>query len=200
MEKSRWKIRREREFPFGALLLCGFLLGSILPNLIWRMQWRQNTAASLYLLYCFADREISGMAYFLEVLRMRGSSVILCILCGLTVFGIPLAFLAAVLLGLEIGALLTMSVLQFGIAGGVVGAGLLFPQYLFYLPASMYILEEVYRQSGAIWKNQGIFPERAGGYFLRTALAAGAYMAGILLEAFVNPYVVEKLLDYIHFF
>lgn len=200
MEKSRLKIRREREFPFGILLLCGFLLGSMLPNLMWRMQWRKNTAASLYLLYSFASREVSGFSYFWEVLRMRGGYVILCILCGLTVFGVPLAFLSAVLLGVEIGALLTMSVLQFGIAGGVVGIGLLFPQYLIYLPVSMYVLEEVYRQSGAIWKNQGIFPEKAGGYLLRTALMLGAHMAGILLEVYINPYVVEKLMDYIQFF
>ena len=72
MEKSRFKIRKKREFPFGILLLGGFLLGSMLPNLLWRAQWRQNTAASLYLLFCFADRSVSGVEYFLEVLRIRG--------------------------------------------------------------------------------------------------------------------------------
>ena len=102
----------------------------MLPNLLWRAQWRQNTAASLYLLFCFADRSVSGMEYFLEVLRIRGGFALLCVLCGVTVFGVPLAFLAVILTGLEIGTLLTMSVLQFGIAGGSGGDGTLFPQFV----------------------------------------------------------------------
>lgn len=200
MEKSRFKIRKKREFPFGILLLGGFLLGSMLPNLLWRAQWRQNTAASLYLLFCFADRSVSGMEYFLEVLRVRGGFALLCVLCGVTVFGVPLAFLAVILTGLEIGTLLTMSVLQFGIAGGVVGMGLLFPQFVVYLPVLMCLMEMVYKESGGVWKNQGLFPEKTAVYFLRCLLLLGVYFVGILLETVLNPFVVENLMEYIKIF
>lgn len=200
MEKSRFKIRKKREFPFGILLLGGFLLGSMLPNLLWRAQWRQNTVASLYLLFCFADRSVSGMEYFLEVLRVRGGFALLCVLCGVTVFGVPLAFLAVILTGLEIGTLLTMSVLQFGIAGGVVGMGLLFPQFVVYLPVLMCLMEMVYKESGGVWKNQGLFPEKTAAYFLRCLLLLGVYFVGILLETVLNPFVVENLMEYIKIF
>jgi len=200
MEKSRFKIRKKREFPFGILLLGGFLLGSMLPNLLWRAQWRQNTAASLYLLFCFADRSVSGVEYFLEVLRIRGGFALLCVLCGVTVFGVPLSFLAVILTGLEIGTLLTMSVLQFGIAGGVVGVGLLFPQFVVYLPSCMGLMEMVYKESSGVWKNQGLFPEKTTAYFLRCLLLVAVYLMGILLEVMLNPFVVEKLMEYIKIF
>lgn len=200
MEKSRFKIRKKREFPFGILLLGGFLLGSMLPNLLWRAQWRQNTTASLYLLFCFADRSVSGIEYFLEVLRIRGGFVLLCVLCGVTIFGVPLSFLAVILTGVEIGTLLTMSVLQFGAAGGVVGLGLLFPQFVVYLPSLMCLMEMVYKESGGVWKNQGIFPEKTTSYFLWCLLLTAIYFVGILLETVLNPFVVEKLMEYIKIF
>ena len=53
---------------------------------------------------------------------------------GVTIFGMPLAIMGMLAGGVLIGMLLTVSVLQFGLNGGLVGAGLLFPQYLLYLP------------------------------------------------------------------
>lgn len=200
METRKIRIKREREFPAGILLCGGFLLGVLLPNIIWKLQWRQDTVASLYLLYQFADRNVSGWEYFLEVLRMRGGYVLLCVLCGFSVFGVPLAFLGMLMTGVEIGALLAVSVLQFGLAGGAVGLGLLFPQYLLYLPFYVYLMELVYQQSRDIWKNRGIFPEHVSGYLGRALVILLAFLGGILLETFINPFVVEKLMQNINFF
>ena len=68
-------------------------------------------------------------------------------------------------LGMETGMILALSVLEFGIYGGVAGAGLLMPQYLVYIPAYFYLAGIVYRQSYGIWKNYGLVPQKTGAYF-----------------------------------
>lgn len=199
IRQSRNKIRKTG-LPALVLFLCGFLAGTLVPNILWRMEWQQKTMASIYLICAFADRGVSGTEYLKEVLRMRGSVYFLCAVCGFSVFGAPLAVIGVFLLGTEIGALLAMSILQFGFAGGMLGIGLLFPQYLVYIPVTLAGLARVYDVSLGIWKNKGLFPRKVGGYTLEIFLGAVLYSGGILLECYVNPWIVEKILELTDFF
>ena len=101
--------------------MTGFFAGNVLPNLIWKMEWKQKTLASFYLIRSFAGKDISGGAYFLEVLRRRGVFFLLLFLCGFTIFGVPLTVAYMLFLGMETGMILALSVLEFGIYGGVAG-------------------------------------------------------------------------------
>ena len=127
-ENRKWK--NAGRFPAELLFMTGFFAGNVLPNLIWKMEWKQKTLASFYLIRSFAGKDISGGAYFLEVLRRRGGFFLLLFLCGFTIFGVPLTVAYMLFLGMETGMILALSVLEFGIYGGVAGAGLLMPQYL----------------------------------------------------------------------
>ena len=69
-ENRKWK--NAGRFPAELLFMTGFFAGNVLPNLIWKMEWKQKTLASFYLIRSFAGKDISGGAYFLEVLRRRG--------------------------------------------------------------------------------------------------------------------------------
>lgn len=200
MEKKRIRIRRKGGLPVLALFLTGFLAGVVLPNLAFKLGWKQQAFASAYLLGTFGKQSVSGMEYLLEILQMRGGYFLLCILCGFTVFGVPLAVLGMLGAGAGIGALLSMSVLQFGLAGGAVGAGLLFPQYLVYIPVLFVVMDMVYQESMGMWRNRGIFPQKISGFALESLLCAAIYFGGMLLECYVNPWVVEKIMDRINFF
>ena len=159
-ENRKWK--NAGRFPAELLFMTGFFAGNVLPNLIWKMEWKQKTLASFYLIRSFAGKDISGGAYFLEVLRRRGGFFLLLFLCGFTIFGVPLTVAYMLFLGMETGMILALSVLEFGIYGGVAGAGLLMPQYLVYIPAYFYLAGIVYRQSYGIWKNYGLVPQKTG--------------------------------------
>ena len=87
-ENRKWK--NAGRFPAELLFMTGFFAGNVLPNLIWKMEWKQKTLASFYLIRSFAGKDISGGAYFLEVLRRRGGFFLLLFLCGFTIFGVPL--------------------------------------------------------------------------------------------------------------
>lgn len=175
--------------PAVRLLAIGFLLGILIPNVIWKLEWRQKTLASVYILGIFAGKSMEGAEYFWYVLRMRGSVFLVAAFCGVSVFGVPLSVLGMLIQGLEIGLILTMSILQFGLAGGAVGAGLFLPQYLLYIPSVCLLLSVVYMQSLDIWKNRGLFPQKVYRYVLAVLPAGALYFGGILLEVYCNPWV-----------
>ena len=114
-ENRKWK--NAGRFPAELLFMTGFFAGNVLPNLIWKMEWKQKTLASFYLIRSFAGKDISGGAYFLEVLRRRGGFFLLLFLCGFTIFGVPLTVAYMLFLGMETGMILALSVLEFGICG-----------------------------------------------------------------------------------
>lgn len=197
-ENRKWK--NAGRFPAELLFMTGFFAGNVLPNLIWKMEWKQKTLASFYLIRSFAGKDISGGDYFLEVLRRRGGFFLLLFLCGFTIFGVPLTVAYMLFLGMETGMILALSVLEFGIYGGVAGAGLLMPQYLVYIPAYFYLAGIVYRQSYGIWKNYGLVPQKTGAYFRQGITVFLLYTGGILSESFLNPWVVEKVIKGLKFF
>ena len=125
-------VYERKKYPGQFLFGMGFLIGVILPNFIYRTQWRQSTVSSMYLMGIFSGD--NSAEYFWKVLKMRGGIFLLAACSGVTIFGMPLAIMGMLAGGVLIGMLLTVSVLQFGLNGGLVGAGLLFPQYLLYLP------------------------------------------------------------------
>lgn len=184
----------KKRLPVWRLFLAGFLLGAIVPNILWKVKWLQNTSLAIYVLGTYAGSDIHGLEYFLEVLRLRGTYFLLAFLCGISVFGVPFSVLGMLISGMKTGILLSLSILQFGLAGGVVGLGLLFPQYLAYIPAWACLSVLMYGQSMEIWRNRGLFPLKVYRYCIRVLLVGLVYMFGMVLEVFLNPWIVENLI------
>lgn len=200
-ERNSWeKYQRERRFPGIFLFLCGFLLGNIIPNLLWRIKWQQKTMASVYLLGTLANGKMTGKEYLKEVLRFRGSTYVVTAVCGLSVFGVPLAVVEALLTGMGTGALLSVSILQFGFSGGLIGIGLLMPQYIIYFPVWMFLWQQVWKMSLRTWGERGLFPRQALEYLLKMGVGALIYGLGILAESYLNPWITEYVLKYVKFF
>ena len=198
----RENIRKYKKTYFPAVWIYSgsFLLGILIPNIIWKTAWNQKAAASIYLLSIFAGKDLEEQEYFIQVLKMRASIFILAALCGITVFGVVIAIAGLLGSGLLLGMVLTMSVLEFGIPGCAVGIGLVFPQYIFYIPCMLLLFTEIYRQSLETWKNQGRMSADITGYTGRILLCGLGYSLGILLEIYCNPKVMEFLMKNISIF
>ena len=198
----RENIRKYKKTYFPAVWIYSgsFLLGILIPNIIWKTAWNQKAAASIYLLSIFAGKDLEDQKYFIQVLKMRASIFILAALCGITVFGVVIAIVGLWGSGLLLGMVLTMSVLEFGIPGCAVGIGLVFPQYIFYIPCMLLLFTEIYRQSLETWKNQGRMSADITGYTGRILLCGLGYSLGILLEIYCNPKVMEFLMKNINIF
>lgn len=198
--KKRLEIYRRGELPAYVLFLAGFLAGVIIPNLMWKFEWNQKTAASVYLLSAFTDRTLEKNEYFFHVLKTRGSMFLISAFCGISVFGVPLAVTGTLYMGFQAGILMTMSILQFGLQGGLIGVGAMFPQYIVYFPCFFWLLSLVYRQSMEIWKNRGLLLPEVSGYALRVLVCMFLCLGGIVLETWCNPPVMEVLMKSLKLF
>lgn len=89
---------------------------------------------------------------------------------------------------------------EFGLYGGLAGAGLLLPQYIIYVPAYFCLAGMVYRQSCRIWKNYGLVPAKNVPYIRKGITVFLIYAGGILAESFLNPWIVEKIIRNLKFF
>lgn len=187
-------------FPGLALLMTGFLAGLLIPNLVFRFSWKQQAFSAIYLLTTYGKTGTAGISYLIEILWMRGGFFFLSLLCGFTVFGVPIAVAAMLAIGLGLGMVFSMSVLQFGLTGGAVAVALLFPHYLIYLPVWNAVCQMGYKESMGIWRNHGIFPQKVSKYFLRTLCYTVGYGVGIFLEWRINPWILGKILDFAKFF
>ena len=198
----RENIRKYKKTYFPAVWIYSgsFLLGILIPNIIWKTAWNQKAAASIYLLSIFTGKDLEDQEYFIQVLKMRASIFILAALCGITVFGVVIAIVGLLGSGFLLGMVLTMSVLEFGIPGCAVGIGLVFPQYIFYIPCMLLLFTEIYRQSLETWKNQGRMSADITGYTGRILLCGLGYSLGIILEIYCNPKVMEFLMKNISIF
>lgn len=199
MEKRKKKTGIGK-LPAMKLYMTGFFAGIFITNFIWKMEWRQKTLASIYLLGTFAGKEMEGTEYFLYVLKMRGSVFLIAALCGISVFGVPLAVMGSLVQGMKIGILWTMSILQFGMVGGLVSAGLLIPQYILYIPSMCYLFSLMFAQSMEMWRNKGVFPKKISWYFSQVLFTGMLYFVGIVLEAYGNPWFFQMLTKNLHLF
>ena len=115
-------------------------------------------------------------------------------ICGFSVFGAPLAVITLLGSGLYAGMIRTVSILEFGFAGGVIGMGLLLPQYLFYIPVWLYSMEQEWKISSEIWRNRGLISGEVSIYLKKMCIAAVGYFLGILIECYVNPLIIDIIL------
>ena len=193
-------IKTKSFFPGLALLLAGFLAGMLIPNFIYRFSWKQQAFSAVYLLTAYGKTTVGGQEYLLQLIRIRGGFFFLSLLCGFTVFGVPIAVASMIFTGLGLGMVFSMSILEFGLTGGAVALGLLLPHYLIYLPVWNGLYQMVYKESMGIWRNHGIFPQKVSNYFLQAILYTGLYSVGIFLEWRINPWILGKILDFANFF
>ena len=141
-----------------------------------------------------------NIEYLKEILKYRGVFYLLNIICGFSVFGAPLAVITLLGSGLYAGMIMTVSILEFGFAGGVIGMGLLLPQYLFYIPVWLYSMEQEWKISSEIWRNRGLISGEVSIYLKKMCIAAVGYFLGILIECYVNPLIIDIILKYIKIF
>ena len=182
------------------LFVIGFVTGVILPNLLWKTELEANGLPGLYLLTRVSQGMPANPEYFLYVLKTRGAVYALCMLCGRAVFGVPVSVVAGIWMGFLMGAVLTVSLLEFGVEGMFLAGVLFFPQYVIYIPVSLGLYRRSFQLSLRCWKNQRLsFGERKE-YGAFCAFAGALLAAGMALESYVNPILIEMVLNKLHFF
>ncbi len=183
---------------FLALFFCGFSLGVLFLNFWWKSRGRQIEAAAIAALASFSAQEVPDRDFFLRLLQLRGIPLLLGLLSAVTIFGVIVSVLAVLILGFLAGGLLTLGLLELGIKGGVLALGFLLPQYFFYMAAIILLGEIVFSISLRGWTTMKIPLGEYGRYGGPILLLLGIYLAGIFLEAYASPEIVDFLISVLH--
>lgn len=182
------------------LFVAGLILGVVLPNLLWKTELEENGLPGLYLLTRISRELPANPEYFFYVLKARGTVHLLIMLCGLSVLGLPVSVVAGVWLGFLMGTVLTVSLLEFGMEGLLLAGSLFIPQYIIYVPVSLALYQRSFQCSVKCWKNQRLTQQERREYGTFCALAGLLLAAGMALESYINPILVEMVTGRLHFF
>ena len=182
------------------LFVAGFVLGVALPNLLWKTELEESGLPGLYLLTRVSQGIPAEPEYFFYILKTRGAVYLLTMLCGLSVFGLPVSVVSCVWMGFLMGAVLTVSLLEFGVRGMFLAVVLFLPQYLVYVPVSLALYRRSFQSSLSYWKNQRLSQQDRRGSGLFCAWAAVFLLGGMALEGYLNPVLIQVVIKKMQFF
>lgn len=189
---SRWLL------PF----LIGFVSGVLLWNFGGKSMTEESGILDEYTLGKISSMELNHNAFFFYVLQKRIGTIWLLAMVSSTFAGIYLLYAYVVWLGFSGGALLSVAVIRYGVKGVLLMVISCLPQYFLYLPALLLILGMGYSFCVKLY-----YPARVDGYlgmgrkqllvryFLLLVLIHLVVIIGAILESYVNPSFVTRLLQ-----
>lgn len=181
------------------IFAVGLFAGMLLMNFGKSFLLENTGLLDEYTLYHMKYMTVDSGALFYYVLRNRIGRVLVLAVLATTYLGLAVCIGAVFWYGMCAGAFLATAVIRYGLKGVLLVLAGVFPQYLVYVPAMIFLLlwcHRIYR---------GIYLDRtlgAGGeknfslpkYLLQFACILFAFIAGCVAESFLNPYLMMGLL------
>lgn len=197
-EGSVRKFIRREFFPYWKLFLLlfavGFALGTVFANVAYRSRGQDVIELQLFSLENFSSSQFYNKDYFFYLLPRRLMGMAGVQVIGATVLGTPLVIAELLMYGFFCGTFLGIVLLQNGIRGILLFAAALLPQYLIYVSAFLGMFTVICSMSGQVKWRTAFFGRKAVQYCLWCVLFLTVVLWGILLEAYVNPLLLQWLL------
>lgn len=162
--------------------MSGFLIGIFYANLIAKQYLSGAGIFDKYVLRQYIQLKIDPNDYLIYLVQMRLFPVMLLIAAGCTGLRSLSAALYLVWTGFDTGVLAVMAVLGLGLKGIVLCIAGLFPHGIAYALAQITVLWYFYT-----------FPETKWNPY-KTAVTAGLFLTGLLLEAYLGPEMIRAVL------
>lgn len=176
------------------LFVIGFILGIVIGNFFIGNADNETGVMSSYFLSRFQYLEIDGSQLFFYVFEERAQDFLILMLLGITNIGFIMVSLTTMWMGVCLGSFLSVCVMRMGIVGLGIGVVSMFPQGMIYI--LVYILAfwaiGKMEQSKRSLKNdtkKSLFV-----YFCITVLCFLLMVLGTLLESYVNPMLLKKVM------
>lgn len=180
-----------------AVLFC-FIAGIIVANIIDKSKMSGFGFWNSYFVEQFKYARIRPGELFYSILEQRLPGMLLLLLLSATSLGSWAGGIYLAWQGFAAGFLMAVSVVSYGIKGILLFGTALFPQYFLYIPvyiACLYLAVFFRNRIRAKGVGSGILHRREGFLFLAICLLfLGVYITGILLESYVNPFLLKKIL------
>lgn len=181
-----WK--RFERLPLLPLCAAGFFLGIA----ICFRSGDSGTLLSPENLQTVKSMTLDKKEYLGCVCRLRMGTVFLLLLAGTTYLAPFVCGALTLWFGMGAGALLTTSLMRYGIKGAMLLPVGCFPHFLIYIPAFYMLLRWCEQLFGYIYLRKE--PGSMGGVLIKLLLIFLAVAAGIYLESYVAPGIFQGML------
>lgn len=185
--------------PLMPLLFVGILLGGIAMNCGKELLLDQTGLLDESALYHMKYMSVDKNTFFCYVLGIRLKSVLLLAIMATTYLGLAVIGAAVLWYGASMGMFLAAVVIRYGMKGVLFAIAGVFPQYLLYVPAMIFLIGWCEQLCRSIYFDRGRSMEYSKKKMIPAKLLQlGAVIVvviiGSALESYVNPFIVLKLL------
>lgn len=196
MKFSRKKIFRGN-LPLPYFFLAGMLLGTMIMMIGKENLLDKTGLLGEEVLYHMKYMTIDTKALFWYVLGSRLKDVAVLAILATTYLGLVVICARVLLYGAATGIFFTVSVMRYGIKGILLILTGIFPQYLLYVPAILWLLlwceqvcRDIYFEKSALIAAKSEIVKK----ILQLLAIVIVVIIGCFLESYVNPVLLEKLL------
>ncbi len=175
------------------ILFAGLVIGMLTANLFFRDYLEQvDMMISVFSQkYQYTDIDGAGLLFYL--MRVRLPVFLFLAIAGRTRWGGLCTLFYTMWIGFSGGMLLAMASIRQGFSGILLILASMLPQYLVYIPGLLLLFYGVFTMaSGKKGGAAGSGKNRK--YLLIFAIAFFLFLIGLILEAYVNPIFVKRIL------
>lgn len=174
--------------------LVSFLAGILAANLIGIEQLEQYGILNEYFIRQLLYTSVNYNELFLYVAEHRGVILLLLLFFGITKLGIPVHFIYIGWNGFSFGVAMVSVIAGLGLKGILILCAFLFPQYLFYIPLYLALFAFCVVGRGRRLSYQNLKIPAPILFLAAGILILGLFTIGIMMESYVNPPIMKKIL------
>lgn len=198
MRLGRLRLRTEK-IPYLPIFLVGLVLGIFAMNAGKGLLLENTGLLDEYTLYQMKYMTVDGNALFFYVLGERLKGVGLLVIMATTYLGLAVICGMALWYGMASGMFLSALIIRYGMKGILFALTGIFPQYLLYVPAVLFLFTWCEQICRSIYFTGTVTQKLTGRQnvlqkLLQLLILIGIVIVGCVLESYVNPYLVGKLL------
>lgn len=191
-------VHNQKLFCF-IIFAAGIILGTIITNRVGANYIQEMSMFSYASEHQLTSDAVDSSQLAWYIVKQRLPMILFIWVMFMSMFGNLVFYGYLFYFSFTMGAVLSMETLIYGMKSVLIFLGSAFPHYLFYL-AGLFVLyqrgvpvsKEWYNDSGSGKKrdSKAIFKR----HVMTLVMVLAIYMAGILLEAYLSPIILEKLL------
>ncbi len=200
------RIKEKAVLPKNSLLLTliiGLIVGIFLANIIGSSYLSSNASLiSGYYMNKYAYLTPDYGRLFVYVFNQRIIPVLYLCLFGMTMFGLVVVYGYVFWYGFSAGMLLSLFSIQYGMRGILFCIIAIMPQYILYIPAFVLLIHIVYQLTMELYfkksytgKNFNSKKQIFFSCFLQLLLIILCMIIGVILETYVNTYLLKKIIN-----
>ncbi|MBO5302489.1 MAG: stage II sporulation protein M [Lachnospiraceae bacterium] len=182
-----------------------FLAGVIWANILGMASGKDLGAMNAYFMNRYMYADIQGRELFLYLFYERVPEILILFILSIGIYGTIVVNGYICYVGFSVGFLFVISIMNYGISGIALMFGFFFPQWLFYVPMIgiwHYALHTFKNKEKNMYRNLGYLYQRIGDspkkqyikYMVYFIIAFALLFGGILLESYVNPYILQRII------